>query len=361
MANGERTKQVKNPILEAPATEADLRQAINESSGAKAWETGKSFKVNQFTIFSQILYRCVVNHVSDDFAVDLASTFWEDVTGGGAPGAFIHGEVTTFANLPSAAVNPGKRYFVNTTTGIIGFRNLNGIYRSDGASWIYQGYDRLASSVKTRYESNPDTNAFTDSEQTIVANSSSHQADTNNPHSTDIDGVTPQTTKGDLIVHDGVNALRLPVGANSSSLVADSAQPSGLRWKPMGASRMVAVQGGISSVGGNATNQMSHGHNAAVAPVVFPITGRIFAISIGIDQVQSGGICDAQVLHNGVALTAAGQFAQINGTDQQFAYAIFPIPVEIVAGDDITAQTVTVGFSPTGSDASIVIFVEVDF
>lgn len=54
-------------------------------------------------------------------------------------------QVADFASLPSAAANTGAIYIVQTTTGIIGFRKLAGLYRSDGANWNYLGlYGRNA-------------------------------------------------------------------------------------------------------------------------------------------------------------------------------------------------------------------------
>ncbi len=46
----------------------------------------------------------------------------------------------------------------------------------------------------------------------------------------DIDDVTPTTTKGDLIVENGSNAIRVAVGANDTVLTADSAEESGVKW-----------------------------------------------------------------------------------------------------------------------------------
>ena len=57
-----------------------------------------------------------------------------------------------------------------------------------------------------------------------------HVASTSNPHSVTIDQVTPTTTKGDIIVENGSNAVRLPVGANGRILSANSAQSTGLEW-----------------------------------------------------------------------------------------------------------------------------------
>lgn len=46
----------------------------------------------------------------------------------------------------------------------------------------------------------------------------------------DIDDVTPTTTKGDIIVEDGSNAIRLALGTDTHVLTADSAQPTGVKW-----------------------------------------------------------------------------------------------------------------------------------
>ncbi len=45
-----------------------------------------------------------------------------------------------------------------------------------------------------------------------------------------IGDVTPTTTKGDLLVENGANVVRLPVGTAGQVLVTDSAEPTGLRW-----------------------------------------------------------------------------------------------------------------------------------
>lgn len=46
----------------------------------------------------------------------------------------------------------------------------------------------------------------------------------------DINSAGVLTDKGDIMVHDGTNVLRLPVGADGLSLVADSAEASGVKW-----------------------------------------------------------------------------------------------------------------------------------
>jgi hypothetical protein len=63
------------------------------------------------------------------------------------------------------------------------------------------------------------------------------QKDTNSPNNisayinkTDWNALTPLTTKGDLVISDGTDPIRVAVGSNNQLLVADSAQSSGVRW-----------------------------------------------------------------------------------------------------------------------------------
>jgi hypothetical protein len=65
---------------------------------------------------------------------------------------------------------------------------------------------------------------------TAVTNSVAHIADVANPHAVDIDDVTPTTTKGDLIIENGTNAIRVAVGTDAQVLTADSAEASGVKW-----------------------------------------------------------------------------------------------------------------------------------
>lgn len=44
------------------------------------------------------------------------------------------------------------------------------------------------------------------------------------------DALAPGTTKGDLIVHNGTDHIRVAVGTDTHVLTADSAQPSGVKW-----------------------------------------------------------------------------------------------------------------------------------
>lgn len=54
------------------------------------------------------------------------------------------------------------------------------------------------------------------------------------------DALAPTTTKGDLIVNDGSDNVRLAVGTNSYVLTADSAQASGVKWAAVSAGTTIA-------------------------------------------------------------------------------------------------------------------------
>lgn len=55
------------------------------------------------------------------------------------------------------------------------------------------------------------------------------------------DALSPLTTKGDLIAHNGTNDVRLAVGTNGYVLTADSSATSGIAWAAANSARVVAV------------------------------------------------------------------------------------------------------------------------
>ena len=66
----------------------------------------------------------------------------------------------------------------------------------------------------------------------------------------------PTTAKGDLIVNDGTALVRVPVGANSQVLVADSTQPMGVHWAaqaPGGVGTVFGRSGAVVAVSGDYT------------------------------------------------------------------------------------------------------------
>ena len=67
---------------------------------------------------------------------------------------------------------------------------------------------------------------------------------------------SPLTTKGDLVSHNGTNALRLGVGSNGQFLKADSTQSSGLAW---GDSGTLTAGDGITVSGSTVTALIAAG------------------------------------------------------------------------------------------------------
>jgi hypothetical protein len=66
------------------------------------------------------------------------------------------------------------------------------------------------------------------------------------------DALSPNTTKGDLIVYDGTDNVRFPVGTNTYVLTADSTTATGVKWAASASSGVTSVTGTapISSSGG---------------------------------------------------------------------------------------------------------------
>jgi hypothetical protein len=56
-----------------------------------------------------------------------------------------------------------------------------------------------------------------------------------------IDTLTPTTTKGDLLVENGSNVVRLAVGSNDQVLTADSAQSTGVKWAASAATAIRSI------------------------------------------------------------------------------------------------------------------------
>jgi trimeric autotransporter adhesin len=89
------------------------------------------------------------------------------------------------------------------------------------------------------------------------------------------DALSPTTTKGDLIVDDGTNNIRLAVGADTYVLTADSSTASGVKW--------AAAAGG----GSNITAQGLWENNASITSDYTIATGNN-GMSAGPISVASG-------------------------------------------------------------------------
>jgi len=112
------------------------------------------------------------------------STFNKGVFGGGifgssgAAGVEVAGTVDLFSTLPAAGSENGKVWLVRFDEA----GQLAGLYYSDGIVWDRLGLAN-ATEVKILYESNLDTNAYTNQEKIDLASNSTHRLlTTGNPH-----------------------------------------------------------------------------------------------------------------------------------------------------------------------------------
>lgn len=93
------------------------------------------------------------------------------------------------------------------------------------------------------------------------------------------DALSPLTTKGDLVVHDGTNNIRVPIGVTNYVLTADSAQASGLKWAPQtGGSATITVK----EISGNSTIETVNG----VTTLNFDADGGFDVVDQGSGQVK---------------------------------------------------------------------------
>lgn len=69
------------------------------------------------------------------------------------------------------------------------------------------------------------------------------------------DALSPLTTKGDLVVNDGTNDIRLPVGTNNFVLTADSTQASGVKWAASSGGAASKTVGAFITSGGSVFNE----------------------------------------------------------------------------------------------------------
>ena len=96
---------------------------------------------------------------------------------------------------------------------------LNQIYTANGKSWIWDGtaWNPYGGGISTLPIANGGTGQTT---QTAA-----------------FDALAPTTTKGDIIVHNGTDNIRVAVGAtNGHVLTVDSAEASGVKWAAGGGS-----------------------------------------------------------------------------------------------------------------------------
>ncbi|WII72955.1 tail fiber domain-containing protein [Bdellovibrio sp. 22V] len=98
--------------------------------------------------------------------------------------------------------------------------------------------------------------------------------------------LSPLTTKGDIVVNDGTNDIRLGVGTNGQVLSANSAQPSGLQW-------ITPTNGTVTSVSGTAPISVATGTSTPVISIADATTLAKGAVQVGAGIAVSAGTISA--------------------------------------------------------------------
>lgn len=129
----------------------------------------------------------------------------------------------------------------------------------------------LASTSTTGALSSTDWNTFNNKQNALTLPLSIANGGTGQTSQTAaFDALSPTTTKGDLIVHNGTNNVRIGVGSNGQVLIADSTQATGIKW----ASPAAAGFSFLSGTGGVAYSTIgSSGNFGALGAVVNLTTG----------------------------------------------------------------------------------------
>ncbi|WP_374027568.1 tail fiber domain-containing protein [Bdellovibrio bacteriovorus] len=98
--------------------------------------------------------------------------------------------------------------------------------------------------------------------------------------------LSPLTTKGDVLVRDATNNIRLPVGTNGQVLTADSAVAAGVKWATPNA-------GTVTNVSGTAPVQVATGTSTPVISVDAATTGARGVVQVGSGIAVSSGTISA--------------------------------------------------------------------
>ncbi|WP_413613227.1 beta strand repeat-containing protein [Bdellovibrio sp. HCB-110] len=99
-------------------------------------------------------------------------------------------------------------------------------------------------------------------------------------------GLSPLTTKGDILTRDGTNNIRLPVGTNGQVLSANSAQASGLQW-------ITPTNGTVTNVTGTAPIVVATGSTTPAISISDATTGAKGAVQVGAGIAVSSGTISA--------------------------------------------------------------------
>jgi len=149
-----------------------------------------------------------------------------------------------------------------------------------------------------------------------------------------------------------VGGILKPFFQDSNDVVSD------FEGTPGAAQPAWVLSGGVSAVSAGTTKIASMGHDNSIAGITVFRNGRILGLSVTMTLARTAGTLDFNALINGVIQNGAGETVTIDATNTISNFLIMATPIDYSAGDIIELQTSTTGFSPTGSDATLAVWVE---
>ena len=122
---------------------------------------------------------------------------------------------------------------------------------------------------------------------------------------------SPETTKGDITIYNGTTQVRLPVGTNESTVIADSTQVTGVRWSPAWGSEF---QTNIDNVSANTTN-LNFQTKSTTTLVTTSLVGGNYMVWCGygykvsnyIYNVEIRALMDGNVWHDNVVTSVSSK------------------------------------------------------
>ncbi len=147
------------------------------------------------------------------------------------------------------------------------------------------------------------------------------------------DSLSPTTTKGDVIVSNGADNIRLAVGTNGQVIMADSGEVSGIKWATPAA-------GTVTSVSGTADRITSSGGATPVIDIAATYVGQASITTLGSIATGTWNATTIAINHG--------------GTGQVTANAAFNALSPLTTKGDLIAYDVAANVRvPAGADGTV--------
>lgn len=102
------------------------------------------------------------------------------------------------------------------------------------------------------------------------------------------DALSPTTTKGDIIVRNSTNNVRVPVGANNQIIVADSTQSAGVKWGSIALQHLTNVNPAIAPSQGHVLYYDTVNSRWDSLQMFSPTASRMILLQFGTINALSG-------------------------------------------------------------------------